>query len=114
MDNQTNQEEWVRACQVADVRPGNPKGLKLRDIPIALYRLPEGVFATHNVCTHAYALLSEGFIEDHVVECPLHGAKYDVRDGKCLAVADCDVKTYPVRIEDGAVYVAVPTEVTAA
>ncbi|WP_444635046.1 non-heme iron oxygenase ferredoxin subunit [Cupriavidus oxalaticus] len=108
MEKQNDQQEWVRACPANDVRTGNPKGLKVRNIPIALYRLPDGVYATHDVCTHAYALLSEGFIDEHVVECPLHGAKYDVRNGKCLAIADCDVLTYPVRIHDDDVYVALP------
>lgn len=112
METLTNHDHWVRACAAADVRAGTPKGLRLRGIPIALYRLPEGVFATHDVCTHAFALLSEGFIDDHVVECPLHGAKYDVRSGKCLAVADCDVRTYPVRMDADHVFVAVPAEDT--
>jgi nitrite reductase/ring-hydroxylating ferredoxin subunit len=98
----------VRACAASDVRRGEPKGLSLRGIPIALYSLDEGIFATHDECTHAYALLSDGYLEDAVVECPLHGAMYDVRTGKCLAVADCDVRTYKVKLEDGQVLVELP------
>jgi nitrite reductase/ring-hydroxylating ferredoxin subunit len=67
------------------------------------------VYATHDVCTHAYALLSEGYIEGDVVECPLHGALFEIRSGKCLAVGTSDVATYPVRVEaNGDVMVEIP------
>jgi len=100
--------QWIRACPVADIRPGEPKGMKLGGIPVALYRLDDGVYATHDVCTHAYALLSEGYIEGDVVECPLHGALFEIRSGKCLAVGTTDLPTYPVRLEDDTVLVEVP------
>ncbi|VTU30341.1 non-heme iron oxygenase ferredoxin subunit [Variovorax sp. RA8] len=100
--------QWVRACAAADVQPGQPKGVKLAGIPIALYRLDDGVHATHDVCTHAYALLSEGYIEGDAVECPLHGALFDIRSGKCLAVATADLATYAVREDGGVLMVEVP------
>ena len=102
--------QWVRACPAAEVRAGEPKGLKLGGIPVALYRLQDGVYATHDVCTHAYALLSEGYVEGESIECPLHGALFDIRSGKCLAVADMDATTYPVRIEGDEVMVALPVQ----
>lgn len=103
-------KQWVRACAVADIKSGEPKGMKLGGIPVALYRLDDGVYATHDVCTHAYALLSEGYIEGDVVECPLHGAMFDIRSGKCKAVAATDLATYPVRVESGAVLVQLPMQ----
>lgn len=96
---------WEPACPLDAVEEGTPKGLKLGGVPVALYRVSDAVYATHDVCTHAYALLSDGFMEGHTIECPLHGAMYDVRDGKCLAVAACDLKTFPVKIEGGTVSV---------
>ncbi|VTU23310.1 Ferredoxin NagAb [Variovorax sp. PBS-H4] len=101
-------KHWVRACAVDDVKRGEPKGVKLSGIPVALYRLDDGIYATHDVCTHAYALLSEGYIEGESVECPLHGALFDIRTGKCLAVASADLATYAVRVEDDAVMVELP------
>ena len=101
-------KHWVRACAPGDVKPGEPKGVTLSGIPVALYRLDDGVYATHDVCTHAYALLSDGYIEGESVECPLHGALFDIRSGKCLAVASADLVTYAVRVEDGALMVEVP------
>jgi nitrite reductase/ring-hydroxylating ferredoxin subunit len=108
MDTPTAEGTWQRACSVEALEEGAPSGMKLRGIPIALYKVGGEVFATHDVCTHAYALLSNGFLEGHTIECPLHGALYDVRDGKCLAVGACDLKTYPVQVQDGADNVLVP------
>ena len=52
---------------------------------IALYHLPGGDFrATDNICTHEYAQLSDGWLEDGCIECPLHAARFDVRTGKAL------------------------------
>lgn len=100
---------WVRACPVADIRPGEPKGMKLGGIPVALYRLHDGVYATNDVCTHAFALLSEGYLEGDVVECPLHGALFEIRSGKCMAVGNTDLATYPVRVESDMVLVELPS-----
>ena len=58
-------------------------------------------YALEDVCPHAYALLSQGFVEDGQVECPLHEATFDIRTGKCLREpADRDLHVYPVRIID--------------
>ena len=55
------------------------------------------IFATDNICTHAYAKLSDGWIERGEIECPLHAGRFDIRTGKATAppCAD-DLKTYPV------------------
>lgn len=103
--NTTDTQRWEAACPVDSLEEGMPRGMMLKGIPIALYKVEGCVYATHDECTHAYALLSDGFIEGHTIECPLHGAMYDVRTGKCLAVASCDVKTYPVDVKDGMVSV---------
>jgi len=67
------------------------------------------VFATDDVCPHAYALLSTGFLEEYVIECPLHGAMFDVRSGKCQTETYRDVKTYTVEVRNGEVFVDLDT-----
>ena len=53
-----------------------------------------------DICPHANALLSQGFMDGETVECPLHGALFDVRTGQCLREpGDRDLETYPVRIK---------------
>ncbi len=100
-------EKWVEAAAVADVPEGDVIGCAPDGRDIALYSVDGAIYATDNVCTHAQALLCEGFLEGHEIECPLHQGKFDVRTGKALSppVTE-DIRTYPVRIEDGKVYVA--------
>ncbi|OAD36818.1 hypothetical protein A7A32_16560 [Acinetobacter baumannii] len=58
------------------------------------------IFAIENVCPHAYALLTEGFIEDQTVECPLHEAIFDIQTGELKSGPGCrNLCTYPVRVE---------------
>jgi nitrite reductase/ring-hydroxylating ferredoxin subunit len=66
-----------------------------------LYRLEDdgGVYAIDNVCTHALAYLSEGWLEGDVIECPLHGGCFNVRTGKGLGdPIEEDLKTYPIQV----------------
>jgi nitrite reductase/ring-hydroxylating ferredoxin subunit len=99
---------WHRACSVKELSDAEPHGVTISNVPVAIFKIDDVCYATHNVCTHAYALLSEGFVEDHIIECPLHGAKYDIRTGKCLAVADSDLATFPVKVIDGDVFINLP------
>ncbi len=91
---------WVRVAALADVAEGGVLGVEANGRRIALYHLEDGIHATDDVCTHAYALLSEGWLEDGVIECPLHAGQFDVRTGKGLcAPIDRDVQTIPVRVD---------------
>ena len=54
------------------------------DKQLALYRSEGEFYASDNVCTHAYALLSDGYLEDGCIECPLHQARFDIRTGKAV------------------------------
>ena len=97
---------WVRVAAVAALADDIALPAKLGDIPIALYRLDGTVYAIDDVCTHELALLSQGFIEGGAIECPLHGARFDIATGRCLAApAERDLRTFPVRIEGEDVYV---------
>jgi nitrite reductase/ring-hydroxylating ferredoxin subunit len=80
-------------------------GFKVDNQRVALYKVNDEVFATNDVCSHAFALLSTGFLEEHVIECPLHGAMFDVRNGKCRSGAYRDIRTFRVEIRDGEIYV---------
>lgn len=97
---------WTAMARVTDIEPGEVKGYCVANIPIALYNLGGAFFATHDVCTHAQACLSDGFLEDGRIECPLHQGSFDVRTGKAISgPVDTDLQTYPVRIEGGEIFV---------
>jgi naphthalene 1,2-dioxygenase ferredoxin component len=77
-------------------------GVEVAGRQIALYDCDGTIYATDNICTHAYARLSDGWLDGTAIECPLHAARFDVRTGKVLAPpATEDLKTYPVRVTDG-------------
>jgi 3-phenylpropionate/trans-cinnamate dioxygenase ferredoxin subunit len=65
-----------------------------------------GFFASDGFCAHEEQHLEDGLVIDCVIECPLHGGRFDICTGKALS-APCteDLKTYPVKIEDGQVFV---------
>jgi nitrite reductase/ring-hydroxylating ferredoxin subunit len=94
------QMAWTRAAALADVKE---KGVLDADVggeDIALYWVDDAVYATHNVCTHAFARLSEGFLDGDCIECPIHQALFNVKTGEAVsAPAYTAVKTYPCRIE---------------
>ncbi|UFW43127.1 non-heme iron oxygenase ferredoxin subunit [Bradyrhizobium sp. WSM471] len=75
---------------------------------LAVYLLDGKVYATDNVCTHAFALLTDGWLEDGLVECPLHGAQFDVTTGAVVrGPADCAVPVFETRIRDGLIEVRI-------
>jgi 3-phenylpropionate/trans-cinnamate dioxygenase ferredoxin subunit len=73
---------------------------------LAIYRVDGNYYALDDVCPHAYALLSGGFIEEDRVECPLHMAVFHIPTGKCLGPpADQDLATYPVKVDGEDIYI---------
>ncbi len=94
-------EEALRREGVRVVRWGNTQ--------IAVFATEGGLFAVEDRCSHADARLSEGEVEGEEVVCPAHGARFRLRDGKALSLpAVYPVQVFPVRVEDGKVFVEVP------
>ena len=90
---------WVRAAARGDLAEGEVLGVEIAGRSIAHYAADDGIFATDNICTHAYACLSDGWLDGEVIECPLHAARFDIRTGKVLdPPATEDLKTYPARV----------------
>jgi len=100
----TTTTTWKHACAASEL-DGDPQGFKIGDLRVGLFKIDGEVFAIDDVCPHAFALLSTGFIDGHVVECPLHGAMFDVRNGECRSGDYDDIRIFPVEIRDGEVYV---------
>lgn len=73
---------------------------------IALFKLDDGFYAIDDVCSHAEGSLSRGVVDGHEVQCPEHGARFDIKTGKNLSFpAVVPVSSFPVKVEDGVVYV---------
>jgi naphthalene 1,2-dioxygenase system ferredoxin subunit len=99
-------EGWVKAAERGALGDGEVIGVIVAGREIALYEMDGEVFATDDICTHAYAKLSDGWMERGEIECPLHAGRFDIKTGKATA-PPCvdDLKTYPVRVEGGEIQV---------
>jgi 3-phenylpropionate/trans-cinnamate dioxygenase ferredoxin component len=103
----TGERKFVRVCALADVPEDGALGVEVDGTPVAVVRAEGGLYALHDVCSHAEVPLSEGEVYDHTIECWLHGSCFDVRTGVPTGPpATVPVPVYPVKIEDGDVYVA--------
>ena len=91
--------EWITAISAVSVAEGEMRPVTLANAEIAIYNVSGQFYATDNVCTHACAYLTDGFLENEQIECPLHGGRFDVTTGKGLcSPITCDLRTYPVRV----------------
>ena len=97
---------WLDISALGDVPEDDVLGVDAAGRDLALYSVEGQVYATDNICTHGHARLCDGFLDGFEIECPLHQGKFDIRDGRpaCDPVT-VPVRTYPVKIEDGRVYV---------
>jgi MocE subfamily Rieske [2Fe-2S] domain protein len=113
MDNSLD-KNWHLAGVADDFEDEDVEQVKVGPLAIAVYRAKGEFYATQDLCTHERAYLSDGVVVDCVVECPFHQGRFDVRNGRALgAPVTVPLKTYPVRIVDGRIYVGV-TEAEAA
>jgi nitrite reductase/ring-hydroxylating ferredoxin subunit len=100
--------DWIDAASAEAVREDAVFGVVVAGIPIALFRLGEEVFALHDLCSHGMARLSDGYVEDCTVECPLHQGLVDFRTGAPRgAPISIPIASYPARVRDGRVEVQV-------
>ncbi|MDB5799048.1 MAG: ferredoxin [Paucimonas sp.] len=97
---------WQKVAREDALDTEYPTPVSVGEKMIALYKVEGQVFGTSNVCTHQFALLSEGYIDGDCIECPLHQALFHIPTGKLQSGPTCDdLKTYPVKIENGDVFV---------
>lgn len=107
-------EGWLKVGKVTDIPENGGACIKYKDAQIAVfnYSATNEFFATQNECPHRNEMaLSRGLIGDKAgepkVACPFHKRNFSLKSGKCLSGDDYTIKTYPVKVEDGVVYVKV-------
>jgi naphthalene 1,2-dioxygenase system ferredoxin subunit len=97
---------WQDAAALTDVPADDVVALPVDGRELAFYGVDGAIYATDNICTHGHARLCDGFLDGTAIECPLHQGKFDVRSGKALcAPLTVDLRSYPVKIENGRVFV---------
>lgn len=99
----------IRLCGTEDVPLNEVKRFDANDKRIALYHLPAGFFASDDTCSHEEYSLSEGFVDDNTIECPEHGAVFDIETGKALTLpATQPIRVYRVVVDGDDVFLEDP------
>ncbi len=98
--------DWINAVAVGDLPPGEHIVVEVEDAVMVLFNLDGEFFAMEDICTHDGSEISSGCIVDGSIECPRHGARFDIRTGEVTAPPAYEpVDIFPVRVVDGVVQV---------
>ncbi len=102
------------ACQVSDVPANGGVCVRFKDLQIALFHFErrDQWYATQNECPHRKQMaLSRGLIgaqgDEPKVACPFHKKTFSLITGECLSGDECAIRTFPVKIDEGRIYIGV-------
>ena len=98
----------IELCSTAEVASGSALKVESGDLTLAVFNVGGDFFVTDDLCTHGPGSLSEGYIEDDVVECNFHNGQFNIRTGEVVS-PPCmvPIKTYAVLVIDGKVTIEV-------
>lgn len=104
-------EDWIRVCALEDIEVDDVTRFDHAGRTYAVCRTAAGVFATDGLCTHEQVHLGGGFVMDHVIECPKHNGRFDIRNGRALGAPVCvNLATYPARVQAGEIQIRIATD----
>jgi len=96
-----------------EIGPGERLSFEVDHRSIVLFNIAGAFYAIDDLCTHDGGPVGEGEVEEHAIECPRHGARFDLESGKALNLpAVVDIAAYPVRVEDDQILIGLPRETT--
>ena len=98
----------IDLCSAADIAPGSALRVEAENLTLAVFNVEGEYFVTDDACTHGPGSLSEGYIEDDVVECNFHNGQFNIKTGEVVS-PPCmvPVKTYKTVLESGRVLIDV-------
>jgi len=105
--------DWQNLIPIAELEPDDVTPANIGKWQLAVYDRPDGVYVTMARCTHGGADLCDGYLDGHVIECPLHQGCFDIRDGRALgAPVTRSLKVFPARKNEDFVQVKLPDTAT--
>ncbi len=103
--------EVVKAATIGEIPPGQRKLIELDEVTVALFNIDGQFYCIEDVCTHDSGPVAEGDLDGFKIECPRHGALFDVRNGRVLSMpAVVPIPTYEVQIEGEDIYIESPND----
>ncbi|WP_293995566.1 MocE family 2Fe-2S type ferredoxin [Sphaerotilus sp.] len=100
--------QWINVCPLDDIDDEDVSRFDHAGQTYAVYRVEDKVYATDGLCTHEKVHLCDGLVMEHVIECPKHNGRFDIRNGRPLGAPVCvALKTYPAKVEDGRIFIEV-------
>ena len=99
---------FVSVAKTTEIAVGEMKSVVVDGRPLLICHTADGFFAIDDTCTHDDGPLADGWLEENAIECPRHGARFDVTSGKVLCLpAAVPIRSYPVKVEGDEVKVNV-------
>ena len=97
---------WVDACAADEIDEEDVIRFDHGPKTFAIYRTDDDrYFATDGLCTHEQVHLADGLVMGAIIECPKHNGRFDLRTGAAKGAPVCvNLTTYPVKVEDGRVF----------
>ncbi|WP_426688078.1 non-heme iron oxygenase ferredoxin subunit [Rhodanobacter ginsengiterrae] len=97
--------DWVKVGTRSEFLPGEYKVVWDGDTPIAVYNIDGALYAVEDTCTHDGGDLAGGEVFGFEVECPRHGARFDLRTGAVTKPPAYEpIASFPVREADGVIW----------
>ena len=92
--------DFVTVAKTSEIAPGTVKVVRIDGVPIGVANVDGEYYAFADVCTHDDGPVAEGELDEYLIECPRHGARFDIRTGAVkLLPAVTPIPVYPLRIE---------------
>jgi 3-phenylpropionate/trans-cinnamate dioxygenase ferredoxin subunit len=103
--------EFVKVATVADIPPGERSWFEFEEETLIVFNVDGEFYCVADLCTHDGGPLEFGELYGYEVECPRHGARFDIRNGKAVQMpAVAGIPTYAVKVEGEDLYVESPDE----
>ena len=100
--------DFVDVASADEIPVGQFKAVTVGGRHLLVCHIAEGFYAIDDTCTHDDGSLADGWLDGQALECPRHGARFDVTTGAVLALpAPVSIRTYPVQVDGGRVRVQV-------
>jgi 3-phenylpropionate/trans-cinnamate dioxygenase ferredoxin subunit len=90
---------YVPVAKTSDIQPGLVKCIEINDYRLAICNVSGVFYCVENTCTHDGGPLDQGMLQGEIIECPRHGARFNVTNGKVMRMpAVSPLETFPLKV----------------